>query len=199
MYKKYHSNPPKIDDFIYQCKSTIENKISLGEKFLNQIGQDSNVISIRNAIGKRMDKCGGIIRNLKYVRQGKSEAENALNNIADDIKISSVNELPYCFQNYDLLISQIVFLSSIESYIENGGNSRGSYLIYENEGKSPEDILPDLISRSIPKQNFRDRIQVVRLNNKLCEFEWEPVRPIPEDESWFETAWDDFSTGNILR
>jgi hypothetical protein len=161
--------------------------------------QDSNVISIRNAIGKRMDRCGGIIRNLKQVRQGKDEAENALNNIANDTKISSVNELPYCFQNYDLLISQIVYLSSIESYIENGGNSRGSYLIYEDEGKSPEDTLANLLSCLIPKQNFWDRIQVVRLNNKSCEFEWDPVRPIPEDESWFETEWNDFLTGNILK
>ena len=118
----------------------------------------------------------------------------------EQTKISSPTELRLCFQNYDLLISQYVYLCAIKDYIERGGRSRGSYLVYDFEGELPLKQLPEQFRFTLTDDlEFDRQIQRVLYQNGSCTFRWDPVKPIPEDDNWFENVWNQYLDDEIIR
>jgi len=142
---------------------------------------------------------GGIIRSLESARKAAKEVKDTLNRIKDTTRISSVRELPYAYQNYDLLLTQYVYLSAIANYIENRGRSRGSYLVYDREGELPLPVLPEAFRFSLDDGRLSEIIQEVVYRDGECYFEWIPVRPIPKGDDWFENVWNNFRRGEIYR
>ena len=191
--------PPDVDDFIDRCGRRIEHKIRLGETFAASKGNESTVHWIRESIGDRMDASGGILRSLDATRTAMNEAKRALETIASETKMASIEELAEAFRNYDLLLAQYVYLFAIVTYIEAGGKSRGSFIVADPEGEPPVEGFPDLFRYTLDGGAFSDRIQVVSWRDGECTCEWEPVRPIPEGDDWFESVWNDFMNGRIMR
>ena len=69
-----------------------------------------------------------------------------------------------------------------------GVGSRGSTLL-RREGE----ILPE-------DEEFRGRIlESCYLGARRTEHHWRPVRPLPSGESWFESAWAEFTAGKIYQ
>lgn len=64
------------------------------------------------------------------------EVKSELERFTDNIKISSLKELPEVFRNRDIAITQYVYLSAIKEYMEKGGKSRGSYLVQHDVNDS---------------------------------------------------------------
>ena len=197
--QRYSGQPESIDAFLDTCREQIKEKLEIGETFAGSIGKESSVVVSRKAIGRRMDRCGAIIRSLETVREGIDEALGDLKNIAIDTKISSIYELPKAFRNYDLLLSQFVYLSAIASYIEDGGRSRGSYIISDPDGQLPSHELPEMFRVSLEGDNNPNRVQVAAFDNGECRIEWEAARPIPKENQWFETIWNAFLNDEIVR
>ena len=196
--KRYVEKPLKINGFLENCTGQIEKKITLGEHFINSIGKASTVSSIRTAIGERMNVCGAIIRSDDNARNGMNDASNMLKNLEEKTRLYSVQELPAAFRNYDLLLCQYVYLHAIVSYIENQGKSRGSYLVYDPEGELPAESLPEIFRFSLDQGKLSGKIQVVSWSDGTCKIKWEAVKPIPEDEGWFENTWNDFMNDRII-
>ncbi len=188
-----------IEEFLSNVKDQVERKIELGQRFLSRMSEKSNVFDIREEIGERMDKTGGIIRSLESAKESAKEAKDTLNRIDDITRLSSIRDLPYAYQNYDLLLTQYVYLSAIANYIENGGRSRGSYLVYDREGELPLPNLPEIFRFSLDEGRFSKITQEVLYKDGECYFDWVPVRPIPKGDDWFENVWNDFRKGEIYR
>jgi len=90
--------------------------------------------------------------------------------------------------NYDTLVTRYAVLSAILAYMEDGGGSRGSYLI-ENR---PE---IDTAHRNKVLRTF-----VTMDNGNIgasCTFE--DVRPIPEVNNWFEEVYNRFGDPGMFR
>jgi Succinate dehydrogenase/fumarate reductase, flavoprotein subunit len=132
------------------------------------------ILNLRQNYGKRMDNCGAFIRNagdiVTAIDVCKSEldlfGQYKVNNVTDYIELSI---------NYDILITQYIYLSAILEYINHGGKSRGSYLI---NGDTTIDEL------------HTDKVCYASFDNNTVKFRWENVRPIPESEQWFETIYN---------
>lgn len=195
----YREEPMSIDEFLGDVKDQVERKIELGQRFLSRISEKSNVFDIRREIGERMDKTGGIIRSLESAKESAKDARDTLNRIDEITRISSIRDLPYAYQNYDLLLTQYVYLSAIANYIENGGRSRGSYLVYDRDGELPLPNLPEIFRFSLDEGRFSKITQEVSYKDGECYFDWVPVRPIPKGDDWFENVWNDFRRGEIYR
>ena len=127
-----------------------------------------------------------------------AEAKIMLEMLPSITNISSVYELPYAFQNLDLLLTQYVYLSAIANYIETGGRSRGSYLIHDESGRLPHDGLDEDFRFSLDEGKFSNMIQETLYQNGICSFEWCEVRPIPQDDQWFENVWNTYLKGEII-
>jgi succinate dehydrogenase/fumarate reductase flavoprotein subunit len=196
---RYTNEPMDIDTLLNTCKKQIEEKINIGEGFMQQLGTESNVMDIRKKIGIRMTECGAHIRIYSQIEKVAKESKEMLNNITKLTKISSTFQLKYAFQNYDLLITQYVYLSSIIDYINKGGGSRGSYLICEQSGKLPVNGLEDNFKFVLDDGTSNSKIQFSSFNNRNCNFEWREVNQIPKEESWFENVWNEYMKGEIIR
>ena len=195
---RYRDDPMDIDSFISLTADQIDNKIEMGKKFMSNKAKNSNVMDIRNKIGKRMDWVGAHIRFLEGARQGAKEAREMLLSLGDTTSISSIAELPHAYKNYDLLLTQYVYLSAIADYIEKGGKSRGSYLVYDDKGTLPVDGLPEKFRFSLDNGKLDGLIQEVTYKDGQVSFEWVKVRPIPSEEDWFENIWNDYRRGAIF-
>lgn len=195
---RYHHDPMPESLFLELTAAQIEKKVETGNQFLKQLSAESNVLAIRKRIGDRMTKYGAHIRSLESVKTAAEETQRDLANLTQETKIASTNELGLCFQNYDLLICQYVYLAAIKDYIEQGGRSRGSYLIYDENGQLPLKQLPNLFRYTLGSEEFMHKIQRVAYNNQSCRITWQPVKTIPREDTWFETVWNRYLADQVI-
>ena len=191
--KRYIDNPTPEADFLQIAFLQITNKIELAKKFLEN-KQGYNPIEIRNMLGNRMSAFAAHIRNPDDIRKIKDETAIQLHNIAEQTLITNSHELITAFENVDLLIAQYVYTSAMENYINIGGCSRGSFIITDEKGKHN---IQEIIKYSLDNGKFSGKIQEVNYSPFACDFIWNNVRPIPEDDDWFENIWRDYREDKI--
>ena len=94
-----------------------------------------------------------------------------------DASAENAADLPAAFVTRDALVASLALLSAEELSAGTSG-SRGS-AVYLKEGKVvPEDEL------------YRKSAAVTILEGKDIRSRWEPVRPLPEPDQWFERVWN---------
>ena len=177
----------------------VSRKIELGETFASNIVDKGNVLEIRQEIGERMTKKGAHIRSAITAAEGAEEARIKLNSLKDNAKLTNIHELTLAFQNYDMLITQYVYLSAIEDFINKGGRSRGSYLVNDPAGELPLEGLKEEFRFSISDGSLTDKVQKVTYKEGLCNFKWDSVKKIPEEDSWFENVWNKYMKDKIVE
>ena len=196
---RYHDDPLSLEDFMQTIEEQVSDKLDLGQAFVSNIADKGNVIEIRKEIAKKMSRNGAHIRSAKAADEGAKEAYQQLEDLKEESKLSSLYDLSLAFQNYDILITQYVYLSAIKDYIDNGGKSRGSYLVNDPEGQLPLDGLKEEFRFSLSDGAFDDKIQKVSYQDGKCEFNWEQVKEIPEEDSWFENVWNKYMKDEIVK
>lgn len=104
------------------------------------------------------------------------------------------------FQNRHLVLAQAAYLQAIQTYLENNGGSRGSYLVMDKAGAPVLDELGDAWRYKPENSELRETVLVTHLNEK-AEFEsrGEARRPIPTEDYWFENVWADFRSKAIFQ
>jgi len=195
---RYTDSPLPLGKFLEVVEDQVLEKLELGEKFLSTLSDKSNVQSLYKDLGDRMIRSCGILRDRDSARAGAEDALTSLKNLPNAIKIASVYELKDAFRLYDLLITQYVYLKSVENYIEAGGGSRGSYLVHDPRGTLPHESLPAVFRHKPCPANFFKIIQEVQLEESKCQFKWKKIKPLPEKEDWFETVWESYRKGVIF-
>jgi len=207
---KYTENPPVSSRFADENLTQIQKYIGLVKKFTGRIdeileddtGGVSNVYEIRESIQRRMTKYGAMFRSLADVEKAYNEAVEQLETLPEETRISSLCELPDAFRNRDLLITQAAFLFAFKEYIRAGGISRGSYLICDPKGILPAKGLPENLKYISGEDRLRDKVcEVLACFENCVNFRaaWENVRPIPEEDNWFENVWNSFMNNDIIK
>ncbi len=90
--------------------------------------------------------------------------------------------------NYDTLVTRYAVLSAILAYVDDGGTSRGSYLI-ENR-PAIDTVHRSKVLRTCVSMDG-DQISA------SCTFE--DVRPIPVTDNWFEEVYNKFGSSEMFR
>ncbi|MBQ4576039.1 MAG: FAD-binding protein [Clostridia bacterium] len=134
-----------------------------------------DILEERRRFGERMDKAGAFIRRKDQVVEAICDVKRELDTFTETHHTKDVRSFIELCINYDVLVTQYVYLSAIKAYIDHGGLSRGSYLI---DGNAQLDTTHSgLVCR-------------VKLSGGDIEAQWMPVRPIPESEQWFEKVYN---------
>lgn len=196
---RYCEAPAPTERFLKICKTQIERKVALGEAFLKNADGTGNIDKIRSDIGKRMTRCGAHIRSASSAEQSVLETARILVDIESVLRPKSCRDLPKAFDCYDLLITQFVYLSAIKDYIENGGESRGSYIVGSPDGEIRIKEMGDDFRFSLDRGVLQNKIQITSLEKGICSFEWRNAVPIPKAEDWFETVWNAYRKDEIIR
>ncbi|PLR76762.1 oxidoreductase [Bacillus sp. V3-13] len=197
----YNSSPQQIDQFVEEAGEQINELFTSYQNISKRVNPNSTYgEEIRAEIQTNMTLSGSHIRELNTVSQALEKAEALYQQYDENLEIRSREEVLGSIQNKMLLVTQIAYLSSIKKYLEEGGGSRGSYIVLDPEG---EQIHPKLDENwKIKNENsfLRDKIiETSFTSSEHFESRLVHVRPIPEDDEWFENVWNQYLQGEIVR
>ena len=148
-----------------------------------------------------MSEHAAFIRTLSGVTQALNEAKLLHARIQENgMSLTSRNHIVTAIQNEHLCLTHIAFLETLKALIERGGGSRGSYMIVDEKGDRTLDTKKGSLMRYRSENlEMRQEILETRLNEKGgFDVRPVPVRPLPQDDSWYETTWNDWRTGDIF-
>ena len=197
----YFKEALNIKEFVDIADKQISITLEKAKNILGAVGTESNVFSERAIIQENMTKNGAHIRSLEACEQGIAFCKDKLVNLFSESKIANLREYPEVFVNYDILVTQFVYLNSIKEYIVMGGKSRGSYLVKDESGTLPLKDLDDTFKFSLDNDNLKNIALKTTLNidGMECAFEAEEVHSIPNEDNWFENVWNDYMENKIIR
>jgi succinate dehydrogenase/fumarate reductase flavoprotein subunit len=197
--KKYKMAPMNFDSFISEVNMAVNSTLNVVNKWMTAGSSEESKICI-SEIRKRMSESGGIIRDREMVKESVSEAERMANRLPSRIGAGSVPELSDAFQLMDLCITHLVYLKAICYYLENGGRSRGSYIVIDSaktgsEKKSKLYFHPELCRYD---KDVENKILEAVYKNGIINFQLRKIREIPEQDLWFGRVWKDYLEDNYL-
>lgn len=176
------------------CGEQIEDAVRFGRDALSGGPEPADLKQEKLELGLRMSRAGACIRSQETVRQALEENKRQQKRI-HAVKIAESGDMKRLYRIRDLLVSQQVYLEAILDYIIQGGGSRGSYLICSEKGQKPLEALPECF-RFLPDEDGKsDVIQEVELTGEGCLCTWRGIRPIPEEDGWFEKVWRKYREG----
>jgi succinate dehydrogenase/fumarate reductase flavoprotein subunit len=188
--KHYAQSPPDKEIFLSKVKKQAEKRLYLASVFLNSKERNSNVEPLKE-IRHRMSAFGGIMRNRAKIQIAVNEAKSELNFLQRKLSAANVKELSDAFLLMDLCLTHYLYLEAIKIYIEAGGRSRGSFMVTENEGYHPEGIPENDWNFTICRydREIENVILEIRYKDNSIGKELVKVRPVPDQELWFEKVW----------
>jgi succinate dehydrogenase/fumarate reductase flavoprotein subunit len=159
------------------------------------------VAEVRAEIQRRMSEQAAFVRTPESVQAALADAHRLSKRIKAGMSVSGPAELPQAVQNHHLCQTHIAFLSAINDLISRGGGSRGAYVIVDRSGNS---VMHTVKGPRLPHrpENIEMRQEIIEVRMKpsgVGETWTTPVRPLPQDDSWYETTWQAWREGKIYE
>lgn len=143
------------------------------------------VLAKRMAMGRRMSDAAAFLRNAPMIEKAIKECKSEILHFTDTYRVCEEDALFDALINLDILETQLTYLTAIRDYIMDDGQSRGSYLIIEE--KNPDLLALQAEIDTVHANYVQNTILTEDL--RVVSF-FEPVRPLPASEQWFETVWN---------
>lgn len=183
-------------EFAKASEAQVEQCAALADAALQ--GGEGNVQAIWNEAAAHMSRSGASMRSREGLEELLREVEGRLASFSGTVRAGTATDLRRVYRLRDVLLSQQVYLSAMLDYIAQGGKSRGSALYTDPSGSKPYESLPDLFTFTVDDGSRADLVQEVAWKDGQCSFHWRKVRPIPEDDDFFENVWRSYrENGNI--
>ncbi|GAB1484517.1 FAD-binding protein [Treponema sp.] len=161
-------------------------------------GGERSIGDYRTEFQERMDRFGGILRSASEARNAASEALSQVRSFAS-VKLGSSRELVPFFRVRQLVLAHAAYLEAVAAYVEAGGGSRGSVLVTGSQGRALHPKLSDAWKALEENKELSRSLQELRFSGSSFSTRWEPCRPIPEGDDWFENVWRAFREGAIYK
>jgi succinate dehydrogenase/fumarate reductase flavoprotein subunit len=201
--RRYLGDPPQDKEFLDLIRDQITDKLAFAENVIDpSLKNDCLLRESRNEIQERMTACGAHIREPKRIAEAIAKAWQFYKRLQSDMRIPSCEKLPEAFKNLDLGLTHALYLEAIGEYLDKKGQSRGSYLVENPDGKIPCPEVGD-------DWKFLLNDQDTFVNKKILEVsldsggnvskQWIDIRPIPQDDTWFENVWNRYMNDDIVK
>jgi len=201
--RRYRGDPPQDKEFLDLVQDQIANKLAFAENVIDpSLKNDSLLRESRNEIQERMTAYGAHIREPNRIKDAIDKAWQFYYKLQSDMSVSSEKKLPDAFKNMDLCLTHALYLEAIWEYLEKGGQSRGSYLVKNPDGKIPCPEVGD-------EWKFLLNDQEAFVNKKILEVsldeggnvikQWVDIHPIPQGDTWFENVWNRYMNDDIVK
>jgi succinate dehydrogenase/fumarate reductase flavoprotein subunit len=157
-------------------------------------------------IQSRMTAFAGHIRELNGAREALNESLELYKDIQQrGFSIKDAGNLITAVRAEYLTLTSIAYVKAIMELLIQGGGSRGSYLVLNEEGI---EIHPNIVTKTNSKTlrfkpenvSFRNAILQIQYDENLPDlFRCTTIlpRPIPTGRKAFEVAWQDYRQGKI--
>ncbi len=148
-----------------------------------------------------MTRVGAHIRSGWELRQAVSKAWEQWRRLErSGCSYDNPNGVVEALRNRHLCFAHAVYLAAILFATESGVGSRGSAIVLDRDGARIHPKLGDEW-RIVPEDtSFREKVlATVATADGRVEHEWVHRRPIPETDTWFETVWARFRSGEVYE
>jgi succinate dehydrogenase/fumarate reductase flavoprotein subunit len=201
--RRYAEDPMDEQQFLDAAAGLIRAKFDFSRSMLDPSGADTGLLkAARGEIKERMSACGAHIRDYEEVQKATTEAWKLYWRLRNEMKIPSNRDLPAAFKNLDLCLTHALYLEAIREYLEKGGKSRGSYLVIDPHGEKPSKELGDGWGFSLNEAGaFVDKkiLEISLHPNFDVQKRWVDIRPIPDEDIWFEKIWNRYMNDEIIQ
>ena len=145
-----------------------------------------NVQSHLWAATVRMSSIAGAMRKAEDLEALLQQTQKELKSLPDTVGVASQEKLYGYYKLRDILVTQCAVLTAMLHWCNSVGSTCGSALYYTPTGEKPGE-LEECFRFALGKEG--NRIQTVSLTeNGFCA-QWRPVRPIPQNDDFFENVW----------
>ena len=151
----------------------------------------------------RMSRAAGILRQPEALSRALQQTREALAGLPQ-LTVAHDDERKTLYRLRQVLVCQCAVLAAMADYVQRGLPSRGSALVAAPDAAAdglrllgcayrPEPPAPDGAPRPDERQ-----VQELWWNGGDCRAVWRPVRPIPQDDLFFENVWRAYrETGGV--
>lgn len=201
--RRYRGGPMGERGFLDAAAGQIKRKLDFSRSIIDPRSGDTAVLTAATGeIQERMSACGAHIRSYELAEKATVDAWKLYWELRNDLKIPSQRDLPAAFKNLDLCLTHALYLEAIREYLEKGGKSRGSYLVLSPEGEKPSNELGEDWRFSLSEAGAFVDSKILELYldpNFEVQKRWVDVRPVPAEDTWFETIWNRYMKDEIIR
>ena len=154
----------------------------------------------RHAMQHCMALFGGAIRSRLELKMAESSMEQQYERLLrEGVSFLDPRGQIEALRNRQLTFAARTYLQAIHFAVQNGVGSRGSAVVLDPNGISPHEQLGTSWRIAPENTNFRDKVLVTRCSaTNETSHHYEPCRPIPDSDLWFETAWATCREGRIF-
>ena len=200
---RYDSWTFSREEFLDWTEGQIEEKLEFGRRSLSSGSEVNPWEKVREEIQERMSRAGAHVRRKEIVGEALREAKGLTAGIKEGVSVDGVEELPQAFRTLQLAVSHLFYLEAIRWYVEEGGGSRGSYVILDEEGEREIALpLPGSEKRwryREEREDFRSLVQETYREEGTIKNRWVSRREIPAEDLWFESVWQDYREGKVFE
>lgn len=164
-----HSN----NEFIPLAEKALSRHLSLKEKIS---GTKNTACALLSDVRRSMSESAAAVRDIKAIEALAEKRKAEIAHFPDDITSKDINGLITTYKYYDALLTSAAVLISVDDYYKKTSFTRGS-AIYVNTACGCEAADP------------KDSVQSIIYRNGEFEVSRRPVRPIPENDDFFENVW----------
>ena len=180
--KHYDDVPMSVDNFMSAATGQLDAEIANLSRYVHGPTELPSVRNVRTEIQKRTAEVAGMVRGVKGLTEAIASARGMYNSLrTDGQRLTRPGEFAAAVDNELLCLTQIAFLEAMKAYIEQGGGSRGAYLILDEHGdatvltKRGSELRHRNENMGMHGQIFETRFQ----GGAEFEVTSVPVRPIP--------------------
>lgn len=197
---RYQDAPPADEAFAGAVAEQASARIGQLDGLLAAGGSHEALAAYRAELQERMTAKGAHIRELGRVSAALADARAQLARW-DACGVPDPADLPYALKNRDAVITQIAYLAAMEAHLQQGGVSRGSYMVIHPDGQLPCAGLGDEFRFILGDDPLKEQVCEVtyHADDVSVTCEWVERRPIPADDGWYENIWADYREDRIIR
>ncbi len=167
------------------CSAAIDKHSALCQKLL---ANEDNVAEKTKAAQRLMSDKGGAIRDVTAMTEALTATRECLAGFAGSVGVSKKETLYKAYKLMDVLTVQAATLCAFIDYAKEIGVTRGSALIYDPKG-SLRAGLDEEFRLEVGESPATDKIQEVVKTDSGFKVSWRKVRPIPQNNDFFENVW----------
>lgn len=156
---------------------------------------EDNVELVMQAAQRRMSDSAGALRNAASMEQLLQITGNTLQTLSRTVGVGEKKRLYRYYKLRDILLTQQAVLTAMVDHAAAG--TCGSGLYYDEKGEKPGE-LEELFRFCRSEGSISGRIQETIPAGGSFVCRWRPVRPIPQNDDFFENVWRSYrENGNV--
>lgn len=160
------------------------------EETKNIIGNTDNVESLIHDAQRRMSDTAAAIRNVDSMKETLKKTQMAIATL-HRCGVLDKSQLYQYYKLKDILITQCAVLTAMIDYSQNVRVTRGSSLCFDKNGNL-RDGLDEIFRFAEEQGETRSKIQETILTENGFVSSWRDIRPIPQNDDFFENIWRQF-------